>query len=366
MPRLLNKRLTGRQHAALEKALIDAFDPQRLEKMLLQNLNRRLYLITLGGNFEKVVFDVIERAEMESWTAELLLGARTFDPNNLDLFAFAQQFGLTSTPPDGKANDLERTIRKANPMLDPTPWGKKLGLLENQICCIEIQGKPAGTGFLLGPSVVMTNYHVVERVIEGGVAPKQVKLRFDFRATSDNMPINPGQTYNLAEVLDSSKYSPVDTQPDTGAVPEPNQLDYALLKVDGAPGDDPASMKDMSEPAGPPRGWIKFSETDYDFESAPALFILQHPEGRPLKLALDTESVFKVNSNQTRVRYHTNTEPGSSGSPCFNANWELVALHHSGDPNYKDLKKAEYNQGIPFAAITALMDERGTKQWLGQ
>ena len=31
--------------------------------------------------------------------------------------------------------------------------------------------------------------------------------------------------------------------------------------------------------------------------------------------------------------YRTDTEPGSSGSPCFNDPWELVALHHSGVPD---------------------------------
>ncbi len=30
--------------------------------------------------------------------------------------------------------------------------------------------------------------------------------------------------------------------------------------------------------------------------------------------------------------YTTDTEPGSSGSPCFNDQWELIALHHSGVP----------------------------------
>jgi V8-like Glu-specific endopeptidase len=31
-----------------------------------------------------------------------------------------------------------------------------------------------------------------------------------------------------------------------------------------------------------------------------------------------------------RVQYLTDTEPGSSGSPVFDSQWRLVALHHSG------------------------------------
>ncbi len=32
------------------------------------------------------------------------------------------------------------------------------------------------------------------------------------------------------------------------------------------------------------------------------------------------------------VHYRTDTSPGSSGSPVFNDQWEIVALHHSGIP----------------------------------
>ena len=80
------------------------------------------------------------------------------------------------------------------------------------------------------------------------------------------------------------------------------------------------------------------------------LLIAQHPDGSPLKLALDTEGVTSVNANGTRVRYATNTEGGSSGSPCFNIDWKLVALHHLGDPA-RDRQKPKFNQGVPIGII---------------
>jgi V8-like Glu-specific endopeptidase len=76
--------------------------------------------------------------------------------------------------------------------------------------------------------------------------------------------------------------------------------------------------------------------------------IAQHPDGSPLKLALDMQSVISVNDNGTRVRYATNTEPGSSGSPCFDLDWSLVALHHLGDPAWREPK---FNQGVPASII---------------
>ena len=67
----------------------------------------------------------------------------------------------------------------------------------------------------------------------------------------------------------------------------------------------------------------------------------------------------------TRVRYTTRTEPGSSGSPCFDIDWNLVALHHSGDPKYAQFKvKPDWNEGIPFATIMRLLDKRGLTEQL--
>src|SRR5262249_48368662 len=60
--------------------------------------------------------------------------------------------------------------------------------------------------------------------------------------------------------------------------------------------------------------------------------------------------------NRTRVRYTTNTEMGSSGSPCFDAEWGLLALHHSGDTNYK--RSAEWNEGVPIDAIVRQVNAR--------
>ena len=45
------------------------------------------------------------------------------------------------------------------------------------------------------------------------------------------------------------------------------------------------------------------------------------------------------------------SEPGSSGSPVFNLDWELVALHHLGDPAYDH--PPAYNQGVPIDKIRA-------------
>ncbi len=86
--------------------------------------------------------------------------------------------------------------------------------------------------------------------------------------------------------------------------------------------------------------------------------ILQHPEKAPLKLALDTKSIIAVNANHTRVTYRTNTLGGSSGAPCFNMDWQPVALHHSGDPAAPAFPPTR-NEGIPLGAITSHLTRHG-------
>ncbi len=55
--------------------------------------------------------------------------------------------------------------------------------------------------------------------------------------------------------------------------------------------------------------------------------IIQHPRGRPKEVALQDNQVVKVDN--VVVQYSCDTEPGSSGSPVFNNQWQLVALHHA-------------------------------------
>jgi hypothetical protein len=63
--------------------------------------------------------------------------------------------------------------------------------------------------------------------------------------------------------------------------------------------------------------------------------IVQHADGRPLQVVMTQNYVVK-NMSKTRVQYVADTMDGSSGSPVFNQNWEIVALHHSGNPYPRD------------------------------
>jgi Effector-associated domain 1 len=129
-------RLNGVQIKAFKEAFLDAFPTvPAFDQMLRVYLNRQRQWIALGEDLDEIVFKVIGRAESESWTAELLAGARNANPPNDALLIFAQPFGLAPATPHGV--QLQNTIRAANGTLDPVPWRARMAKIEGQVCRIE-------------------------------------------------------------------------------------------------------------------------------------------------------------------------------------------------------------------------------------
>ena len=84
--------LSGSQFQQLYDALLDAF-PERLDlaAMLRLGLGKRLSTIANTNNLKNDVFLLIETAEAEGWTAELLEAAGKANPGNELLQAMARQ-----------------------------------------------------------------------------------------------------------------------------------------------------------------------------------------------------------------------------------------------------------------------------------
>jgi hypothetical protein len=255
---------------------------------------------------------------------------------------------------------LEVKVHAAQATVDIRTWRERLGMIEGRVCRIEFPPKVArGTGFLIGPDRVLTNYHVIEAVAEGDFRPEKVVLRFDYLVGSDGVEVSSGVPYGLAAdwLIDASRPSAQDKVADPSTDPAPDELDYALLRLATAAGAEPVGGP-TSDPAATPRGWIDPAAAGYQYGPDTALYIVQHPDGKPMQIALDSAGMLGRNGNGTRVRYTTTTQPGSSGSPCFDADWGLIALHHVGDPRYPTLGTGAYNQGIPIGAIQALLASR--------
>ena len=81
--------------------------------------------------------------------------------------------------------------------------------------------------------------------------------------------------------------------------------------------------------------------------------IVQHPKGRPKEVSLHDNKVSYI--YDIVIRYTADTEGGSSGSPVFNNNWDLVALHHAGWPTGEG---EAINEGIRIPSIVDFLKTR--------
>ena len=103
----------------------------------------------------------------------------------------------------------------------------------------------------------------------------------------------------------------------------------------------------LGDPGAELRKWITASSPPPPLAVGNQVFLLQHPEGKPLRLTIGTVTEF--NEAGTRVRYDANSLGGASGSPLFDADLQLVALHHAHDL----ARPPRWNEAIPLGVIQA-------------
>lgn len=364
--------LSSDQKKLLDQALRSAFPTYGdLELLFAYELDdRNLADISAPDAMPQVVYRVIRRSEAEGWTAKLVTAAAVRNPGNprlqqlvadgfLDADVAVRR--IVDDPGDGAARDLlpqagllaelprqelQRVVNAAAGFHDVIPFATALLEQASRVCRVEVVGgaeSTTGTGFLVGPDLVLTNHHVLADVVAGTTSSTGVRCRFDFHVRADQT-IDHGNDVPLAadwRVADSP-HSVVDTEPLAATLPSPDELDYALIRLEHDIGARPAPGRDQ-------RGWLDLFAEAVPLTPGTPLLILQHPASQPLKYALDTAGVLAVNGNCTRVTYGVNTLKGSSGSPCFSLDLRLVALHHAGAPEFR----VDRNEGVPIAAIAA-------------
>ena len=223
------------------------------------------------------------------------------------------------------------------------------------MCRIELQGSVAGTGFLVGPDAVLTAQHVVADVISGVLPPSSVRVRFDYGQEFGGsvpqgllVPLHASQW-----LLDSSPSAHGEFEGRECEVqPNEDQLDHALLRLE-----HPAGTEQV-QGAAPPgiRGWIDLSSAP-PLKPGTPLVIVQYSAGQRLSLQIDQRGIAMLNLNRTRVMYPTSTDLGSSGAPCFDTQWQILAMNvaYRIDP--------ALNIGIPAAAIHQRLVRAGLADW---
>ncbi|MFI9342087.1 endonuclease [Streptomyces sp. NPDC052773] len=196
---------------------------------------------------------------------------------------------------------LERLIGRNN--LTPVAFLEAGVEVSRAVGRITISGPGGGhgTGFMVSPSLLLTNNHVLRGVPEAS----RSKVAFAFQDCADGRPLVPA-----VFALEPQRFFVTD-----------RALDFSVVAVAprGVQGESLSSF-----------GWLTVSEAQGKLVIGEFVNIIQHPRGEPKQIALRDNQVVDV--LERFLHYESDTREGSSGSPVFNDQWEVVALHHSAVP----------------------------------
>jgi V8-like Glu-specific endopeptidase len=191
-----------------------------------------------------------------------------------------------------------------------------------------LAGNPAmgaGTAWLIADEYVLTNHHVINNR-----APGQMAGAADFKSQGlaatvifgFDFPGATGETFTVAS-CDASDAT----------------LDFALLRLASAP--KRKALKVLRKP------FAVYPQKPV------ALNIIQHPDGRPKQIAVRNNLAHDATADT--LRYFTDTNEGSSGSPVMTDNWTVVALHRGYQPvenvTFQGAQTAYVNYGTHLARV---------------
>jgi endonuclease G, mitochondrial len=175
----------------------------------------------------------------------------------------------------------------------------------------------AGSGFMISPDLFITNQHV----IRDEAAARTTQITFS-RETDDAGRPEPTTVFSL--------------DPDRFArFSKAEELDYAIIAV-GAKMSGAQSLAEF--------GYCVLSDHPDKHVLGMNVNIIQHPNAFP-KMITVRNNLLTARTDRTLL-YETDTLKGSSGSPVMNDAWEVVALHHYGEPFLE--KTDDQGRSIPI------------------
>ncbi len=312
---------------------------------LEQDLKRAIAYTNVRGKVAEFLTNLtVENPAAQEEIGSILLNATRKGPD-------PSEFGFTQGPGMSKpyAGVLEAKVAKNAQKLPFALYLERASWAALRICRIEFndghEDCALGTGFLVGRDLVLTNHHVWQPVHDGKIAAQTVRCRFDYTQPGSGTPISLMESPLMAK----SPFAPGDDDP-AGREPNANELDYALLKI--------------SQRVGNVRGWYDLALITGSPQANAPIKVVGHSDGFPASIS--EGSVLQYAGHGRRLRHDAWTEPGNSGSPIYDANFELVALHHATDPNISKNKAPKYNQGIPLKLIQAdILSQLGSARHAG-
>jgi S1-C subfamily serine protease len=181
-------------------------------------------------------------------------------------------------------------------------------------------GSGSGTGFMIHDNLMVTNHHVIDSV----ATAEHSRVEFNLQQSPEGRDL-PSELFTF------------DPRHGFATSPGKGGDDWTLVRVKGD-----ANAK-----------WGAIEAEDARVNAGDYVNIIQHPLGGSKQIALYHNVVAYADSK--RIQYLTDTNPGSSGSPVFDSEWRLVALHHMGgwlaEPNGDGKRLHFRNQGVAASVV---------------
>jgi hypothetical protein len=350
------------------------------------------------ADIEAALLEAKEAGFLDAFVAafgDQLIGQRAAAGGTLET---AKVLAAAGTP-DGEARrSVEASLQAMvsdEPVRDPLQTAKGIMIARRRCCRILVQGEAGqritGSGFLIGPRLVLTNWHVVRALLSPRAGSPalagafeaiagsdgRLSVQFDFAAGPRDRIDTPTSVRVARDWLVSaspahaSEHGAHEGQPCWPANPaDLNGFDdFAVIELERAIGYERGFYDILETPPPPLKGRILVFHH-------PGNFMMRLSTGT-LDVAQDIAASFPLPPGiDTRILHNANTLGGSSGGLLLNWDMQPVALHQAGlryNPNTSEqdetgqpLKTAEINAAIPIgrvvvmarAAIAARMGER--------
>jgi len=215
---------------------------------------------------------------------------------------YAEGPDIASLPWHGRGGQTSERILGGQSTLVPVSFLHSGLRCARAVARLQVADGSLGTGFLTPGDLLVTNHHV----LGDRNAAASATVRFNYQKTAEGRD---AQSEELR--LDPSAFFATSKMDDC-----------TIVKVEGEPSARWGAIELQATP----------------IQVGDRVNIIQHPGGDQKQLSFFHNLVVYV--GQGRVQYLTDTLPGSSGSPVFDKDWRLVALHHSGgwipEPGSKD------------------------------
>lgn len=203
-----------------------------------------------------------------------------------------------------------------------------------------VPARSSGTGWLLSPDQLITNHHVISARSESEAAP-----------SADDLS---RQAVTMVVEFDVDRTDAQGTVVAVAAlVAGDPALDYAVVQLAAAGDRRPLQLASAEAVVAAAREQLPVN-------------IIQHPGGLAKELGIRNNLI--ASSDDTDLRYFTDTLGGTSGSPVCTDDWRVVALHKawirvSGGVDFQGKTTAWVNRGTRIDVIAAHLQTNAPEVW---